>query len=57
MDIELKSGEVATTASEAEVAEGSFAHQLEDHTLPARQVLREQRDNAANGLPSYVFIP
>ena len=57
MERSFQSGEEAFTACEAEAAEAVFARQPEDHTLPAMQVLGEQRDSVVNGLGSCVFIP
>ncbi len=57
MDGDFRLGDMVRTASETEAAEATFSRQLEDHTLPAVQVLGEQREGAASGLASYGFIP
>lgn len=57
MDSESRFGDVVGRASETEAAETTFSRQPEDHTLPAIQVLGEQREGATSGLASYGFIP
>ncbi len=57
MDSESRFGDVIRMASETETAEATFSRQPEDHTLPAMQVLGEQRAGAASGVASCGFIP
>jgi hypothetical protein len=57
MDKELDPHTPPRTASQEEVAEVTMSRQAEDHTLPAKQVLGEQPENAGDVPPTRVFIP